>query len=257
MEFVEEDPKLIARLLLFLYTNYYPHMIGFVDAHESPNANQIWFEHLRALLSPSDDTSVHEADDKVFRKWQMDGMATNAAIHALADRLDVSGLAMKARKAYLQAEPRIHEDHDFEGFEDFAQSIRVVYSTTSSIDRRLRDIALFAMLACLHGLRRSENENDDDEEARLTRKLLASTPQYALELLTMDVSKCHTWCEKCQMKSPSTAGTCFCGMRGICGQSECADEKWSIVRCGNCMEVGGCRKAVPEDSRLWIEALPK
>ena len=169
-------------------------------------------------------------------------------MHAIADRLDVPKLVTAAHKNYSLAQARLDQTGNLEGF---VQSVRVVYTTTSSTDRRLRDIALFAIQWDLAYLHKSENEEDDDEEDKLIRELLASTPQYALELLTIDVSYIHTWCQRCRRKYAHTATTCACGMRGICGDMDCTNGDWSNIECSMCEHVGSCRKAAPEDPRPW------
>lgn len=253
MDFPEDDPKLIARHILFLYTKYYPHEIGDRDVHASLEANEVWFKCLRALLSPSDDIFVHEREVEIFEEWSADGLATDATMHALADRFDVPKLAFEARKNYLRAKMVLE---DYRCPRDFVQSVKVVYTTTRSTDRRLRDIALYAVQQDLESLRKSENETDDHEGNQIIRRLLVSTPQYALELLTIDLGLCHIWCEKCQMKYFCATSPCACGMRGVCGNESCTDEDWSNMTCKFCDNVGICRKAAPEDRRPWrsIEA---
>jgi hypothetical protein len=246
--FPEDDPKVIARLILFLYTSYYLHKTPDTDADDDLDANETWFNCLRSLHRPSDDVFIYETDAKIFEAWNIDGLATDAKMHALADRLDVPKLATEARKNHLQAKVRLES---YEYLEEFFQSVTVVYATTSSTDRRLRDIAVFAIHKQLDALQDSENENGDTKEDDLLRKLLVSTPQYTLELLTINVKKFHVWCDACHKKFTRTATTCACGMRGFCGDEDCRNGDWSNIECVTCKEFGSCRKTAPEDPRPW------
>ena len=66
VNFPDDDPKVIARLILFLYTNHYPH--NYLPLHEadSRSANETWFKGLRTLLSASDDNFIHKTDAESF-----------------------------------------------------------------------------------------------------------------------------------------------------------------------------------------------
>ncbi len=215
-----------------------------------PAAGAKWWEPLRRLFCSSGNIFIHEGDAKIFKLEERESMATNSLIHALADRLEVPKLARAARNDYLQAGNRLIEAGTTTDFvEDFTNSVRVVYQTTSDTDRRLRDITLFACQERLKTLQKSVCEKTESASDGLLLELLRSTPEFALELLKIDMRRTLFWCVKCQKKS-SGPGPCICGMRGICGQNLCfLTAAWIGIRCTHCKKSGSCRKATAEDLR--------
>lgn len=194
-----------------------------------------WMESLCRLLGPSEDIFIHPSDTEDFSRNKSESMATDAAMHAIADEYNVPKLAMEARKSYLQAETRLTEDRALHrSLDDFLNSVKIVYQTTTDTYRRLRDIALFVVQGRLNTLRLSVTEHDDDEEDGLLRGFLTSAPRYALELLTTDLQSTHVVCNKCQGTSFPEPHLCDCGMRGICGDKDCAAGNWTNVTCTFC-----------------------
>lgn len=224
MDFPKDDPKLIARLILFLYTEYYPvWKPGQAQGNARTVASSKWMKSLRKLLH-SEDIFINKEQGEIYESVGTESMATDTWMHALADRLDVPKLAAEAQKNYGQAISRLEALHtmgseDYCLMEDFATSVKVVYQTTSATDRRLRDIALFSVQDCLSWLW-SSSLADIDEQDELLLGLLRSTPEYAIELLAIDIKRVVVWCELCQRKS-SVVNLCSCGMRGLCGRNDC------------------------------------
>lgn len=181
VNFPDDDPKSIARLILFLYTENYPLWRKYTLLEDSSPRTAEWFECLQSLLRSSK-TSNHSEKVEDTEVEQAGSMATDASIHALADRLEVPKLAIEARKSYLQARTRIAEARLLpELWQDFFSSVKIVYDTTLESDRRLRDVCLFTMETQLqilqaHGIQGGEEDHSTDV---LIRELLASVPRYA------------------------------------------------------------------------------
>ncbi|KAF7504601.1 hypothetical protein GJ744_002028 [Endocarpon pusillum] len=243
VDFPEDDPKLIARLILFLYTEYYPvWKPGQAQGNAGKVASSQWMKSLRELLH-SEDIFINKEQGEMCESMGTESMAIDTWMHALADRLDVPKLAAEAQKNYGQARSRME---DLCSVEDFAASVKVVYQTTSTTDRRLRDIALFSVQEDLGWLQRSSSVTDTDEEDEWLLDLLRSTPEYAIQLLAIDVKRVVVWCELCQRKI-SVVNLCSCGMRGLCGDVDCTTGAWTSISCWLCGKTGGWRKATMDD----------
>ncbi|ERF68885.1 hypothetical protein EPUS_04537 [Endocarpon pusillum Z07020] len=154
VDFPEDDPKLIARLIFFLYTEYYPvWKPGQAQGNARTVASSKWMKSLRELLH-SEDIFINKEQGEIYESVGTESLATDTWMHELAGRLDVPKLAAEAQKNYGQAISRLEALHtmgseDYCLMEDFATSVKVVYQTTSATDRRLRDIALFSVQDCL------------------------------------------------------------------------------------------------------------
>jgi hypothetical protein len=134
VDFPEDDPKLIARLILFLYMDYYPvrnNKTAGLD--DSPAPVVEWMGSLRRLLRPSNDIFVHPLDAHIFKLLGTESMTTDVLMHALADKYEAPKLATKARQDYLHAIIRLDRD---ESMGDFVTSVRIVYQKTSNTDHK-------------------------------------------------------------------------------------------------------------------------
>lgn len=130
VDFPDDDPKSIARLILFLYTEYYPVWIKDANDEDSSPRTAEWFGCLQSLLDSSR-RSVDSENVEDAKVEQAGSMAIDASVHALADRLDIPKLAVEARKPYLQARNRLTENGLLpELWQDFFNSVKIVYDTT-------------------------------------------------------------------------------------------------------------------------------
>jgi BTB/POZ domain len=245
VDFPEEDPKLIARLILFLYTNYYPLWQNPYHEGDEQKANAKWFKALRSLLAPSDDPFLLPVEAKGFPDSYGDSLAIDAAMHNLADKYDIPKLAVEARRNYMQARKRLICWYPV--FEVFAESVKIVYQTTTPTDRRLRDIALLVGQDTLEDMRVIREFEEEAEDGPLMKELLMGTPEFALELLTIDLKIVRVVCDDCETPY-FVSDICDCGGRGICGKKKCTDDPWKGMRCNFCQKVGGCRR--PKLERL-------
>lgn len=220
VHFPEDNPKLIARLILFLYTNHYPRIADGDedDCKVAADRNERWFSSLRSLLNQSTDIFNLSFEDETLQTWDTDSMLVHALMHALADKFDVPNLLEQARRNYDQAAKCFQVGRVC--FNDFAESVKIVYRTTGNDDRRLRDITLSAARVELEVMRNADTEEDPDEQNVLFRDLLLSTPEYAVELLITNLRKTPVKCQTCQ-DTDFQRNKCSCGLGDDCRDDYC------------------------------------
>jgi hypothetical protein len=261
VNFPEDDPKLMARLILFLYTEDFPAwdysepQLPAWNRHQQkacPASTTKWMNSLRSLLHSSDRTDtvfINSSHAKIFEKDYRESLTTIVLIHTLAVKMEVPKLEIKVRQEYLKVTSGLpHSKCKKSGETDFLTSIKTIYRTTSDTDRSLRDIALFAVQGRLKRLREctaTKGEGDDDDKN--FRKTLLSMPEFAVELLTFNQRGRSFWCDHCKRRSFGNY-VCACGMRDLCGDSLCIYRlKWKGVGCRYCAIAGRVRTAKAED----------
>jgi hypothetical protein len=252
VDFPEDDPKLIARLILFLYMDHFPAWNHTSDNQEGsawtyPNRQREgcpvlttkWMDSLRSLLHLSDNVFINGSDAEIYEQDYGESLATVVSVHALAVKMDVPKLATAAQQEYLKAKTGLPHSNCVDRREDdFLTSIKIVYQTTLDTDRSLRDIALFAVQRRLAKLRECISKDLEDDEDTKFRETLSSTPEFAVELLTFNQHGKAVQCNKCKRMSAAIL-YCACGMRGLCGYGDCVNKAyWTDFKCILCGGAG-------------------
>lgn len=273
MNFPEDDPKLIVRLILFLYTKYFPEWGSCNSRREVYMAPiTMWMCYILRLLHPFDTAFINSSDAEIYEQDCRESLATVALVHALAVKMDVPKLAMTAQQEYLKARIVLPHSKCVDSSEkDFLASIKIVYQTTLDTDRSLRDFALFAVQSRLAKLRKciSKDQEGDDEDI-MFREMLSSTPEFAVELLTFNqhgkqfrkmlfmpefagasrTSGKSFGCDQCKRTSYGSY-SCACGMQDRCGYIDCTNKLyWTPITCIFCVRDSMLRSARLEDLLL-------
>ncbi|ERF68890.1 hypothetical protein EPUS_04542 [Endocarpon pusillum Z07020] len=117
----EDDPQMVARLIVFLYSWTYP-MTG-KDAKKSADS-------VRRLLASNDQAYQDQSEDENL-------LTFHASLYGVADKFECESLKENCQKAYIRAL------HGSFSIPDFISSINVVYETTPETDIGLRKWAVF------------------------------------------------------------------------------------------------------------------
>ena len=224
----EEQPALVARLLLFAYTSSYP---------TTPISDQP-VPQFKMLPEPP----INE--DGRATEWTF---RANIHVHMyqLADKYDMPLMKAQARKRFLIAFYGKDEYHpDFEIFgtavetchwSTKADMISYVYTQAPSVDRELRDIVSH------YYIRRMNTTKDYRSlmESTAMRDLVINTPDFATDVaLCTDTTMVHM-CESCDLKKkPFLAWRCECGKVDSCESEGCRRKAKEATFCIDCCGIG-------------------
>jgi hypothetical protein len=116
---------------------------------------------------------------------------------------------------------------------DLISAIEIVYTTTSVDDISLRKWVVYrAQTFAIELARRADFES-----------LLKDIPQFSVDFATKYARANYLWCSVCE--DTVDLVECQCGFHGMCGDSKCATEMVTELRCTNCQAVGTLQRDIP------------
>ena len=225
----EEQPALVARLLLFAYTSSYPT----TPVSEQP------IPQFKMLPEPL----INEG--ALATEWTF-----RAKIHAhmyqLADKYDMPLLKTQARQRFLisfQEQDEYTSEMDWIDADEWhhcdwtrtADVISYVYTEAPCVGCGLRDIVLDYYMAQIH----TSNSYRPLIESAAMRNLVANTPGFAADVALS--AKCDNLfkCESCDVKNePSLAWRCGCGKVDSCDREGCIRRGKEATFCTSCYGLG-------------------
>ncbi|KAF7504609.1 hypothetical protein GJ744_002036 [Endocarpon pusillum] len=201
----EDDPQMVARLIVFLYSRTYP-MTG-KDAKKSADS-------VRRLLASNDQAYRDQSEDEKL-------LTFHASLYGVADKFECHELKELCQNAYIWGL------HGSFSIPDFISSIKVVYETTPETDIGLRKWAVFVAQGYKAMLQSHPS----------FKALFMSTPDFGWELATAYTEDQKYWCTRCEADTLQDYA-CICGQNGIClGNDDCILES-SEFWCGECGTFG-------------------
>ena len=252
---LDEDPALVARMLIFAYTHTY---------HTEP------LQNLKCVNSQfktvPDPFGEQPSDDETL------DYETRAQLHVqlygLADKYEFGHLKHQARQRFLIAfsDADEYSSSCYEGIPNddtsslpatlasgWAQDARLceaVYATTPHNDRGLRDVVLVHILQTSDG-------TDNEEcraflESREMMQLISTTPDLAVDLATMRMSAWSHECEGCGTDPRVLARRCGCDKFDRCSNDECLRQAKLNSFCNWCGRLGTVNSWTDDD----MDALP-
>jgi hypothetical protein len=139
VNFPEDEPHIIARMLTFLYTNDYQSGLVF-----EPNDSELAQFH-----------DIKEPSHKAYGHYQTfhHYLGAHARLYAIADKYGIEALKYSCQCGFyedlvdfvtrlLPSNSQLPSDHA-KGYEAFVDLARIVYSSTPSHDRGLRDLMVW------------------------------------------------------------------------------------------------------------------
>lgn len=220
----EDQPAIIARLLIFVYTgNYFMQPLA-EWAHDgiTPFAN---------IQDP-----FHAAKSD----WRVACLLA-VALHKVADKLFINGLVWTSRGQFLTA-LRPDRDDKTEGrrfwsakdMVDISIIVKSAYETTKEDDWKLHDPIVHRMLIGI-----GEFECVKWESYQL---LLKEVPRLAFEIATSQLGgrRAATQCHRCRKRTPQRLWRCKCGQMESCNDNECITLRQIRSICDTCAVFGTC-----------------
>lgn len=181
----DDDPILVARLLLYFYTSDY----------EPPEIKQdILGKIMNRAASSVNDAQPHEDESQMIVAAQMYGIAGKYGIKDLKD-LCVERFAAGVRKASTT---------------DLLALVDVVYEQTPDVDDLLRKWVVWRIQTSRMSM---------DDSNRLAA-LVYKQHDFARDMITKYAARNYVWCPDC--KAYIELKSCRCGWSGICGGELCA-----------------------------------
>lgn len=200
-----ENPVLIARLVLFLYTHKYPNRAG-LDSTDGTKLDkqQDWLKRKEGDVSGGD-FSMDDRND-------IYSLTLHAQMYVIGDRFlskDLKDFAenclrmtvMSLRKGVLYEEE--------ERLVPVYEAARIIYLQTpkESENRRIRDIMVYCV--------QEHNQEQSLTRARL-QELFTETPEFAADLVTSGQARQTVYCRECNKNVSLRGLKCMCGLTGVC-----------------------------------------
>ena len=237
---LDEDPALVARMIIFAYTMTYH-----TESLQSDRPQHTQFKTVQDAFG-----------DQPFRDDSFD-WETRARLHAslygIADKYELEALTSHTRQRFCIAfdgRDEYSEDVHRPGNPDWvfdadkAEAIwakeasvsRIVYATTPHTDRSLRDMVVE------YNLESRDSDNIEERNAYLgSREMLqviSSVPDFAIDLATKRHSSCYYECEICKCSCFSLAARCPCGRFDSCSNEDCVRKAKMESWCNSCKRLG-------------------
>jgi hypothetical protein len=204
----DDDPALVARLLVYLYGEVYP--VG-------DEGQEVWGNSLGKLFGG--DTEVPENSSGSSDQ----PLSLHAALYGLADKYGCPSLKHDCQQAYIKT-----LQGDF-SLADFISSINVVYETTPEGDDGLRKWAVWV----------AQGYSDMLQLQPSFKGLIMSRGDFCWDLTTKYQRVNRFWCTSCNESSSSNMSSCSCGNSGICRKTvACETTQIVALRCSNCRTAG-------------------
>ncbi len=196
----EDDPKMIARFIVFLYSLTYP---------MTSNEAKLSADSVRQLLVSSSQTYCDQSAHENL-------LAFHASLYGVADKFECESLKEACKNAYVRALRRRFS------IPDFISSINVVYETTPEADTGLRKWAVFVAQGYKPVLQAHPG----------FKALFTSKPDFSWDLATAYAEDQVFWCTECEEETLQPHG-CICGQNGMCLKTSCTGEV-SDFSCPEC-----------------------
>lgn len=251
VELIDDDPDIVARMLIYLYSPLY--YTGLAEWDEEPDGTTFPEARRRqALLIPDDKSCVN--------KTYLDPLAVHAKLHGLSYKYDIPDLTKLSTKrfcetvshmAVLASEMSIYPEF----LEDLMVTIKITYGSEQVSDQTLRDATVYLARAfvkfTLSGIPDDISQAKDNMEA--LQEVISSISDFAWDMISIHFDSSKFACDYCQSEFEIESGgadqiECVCSQRGLCGN--CASV--SKLECIDCGWKGGCR-SIKKENILMIE----
>ena len=234
VEFSDEAPGLLARLLAFLYCGFYPRQMS-DDSDRGPSNNlRSYFGQLNFV-----DSSFSVGDD-----FELE-LKLHVSMYAVGDRFLATELKEFSLRKFCQTwnlycnENRVFYrcKHDRDHSAVITSSLaEIVYYKAPESDRGLKDLLV------THMLRNYRTSNQEYASMGPYKGLLLAVPDLAYDMLTHHLRDTRMTCTRCTSKSFSIIRRhCTCvSLYGHTKECEANDKKKrTCTGCGNqgCLEL--------------------
>lgn len=240
IDLVDEDPDIVARMLVFLYNPlYYPSLANWSESHSAKVA--VFHEAKRrlALLVPDDRSGVS--------KLLPDALTVHAKLHGLSKKYDIPDLTRMSCERFVEFVVHLIDlDLDFTEYSehagDFIDAIKIVYGSEQESDLIMREAAVYLARVYVKTVKKGGNYNDEAKENLQAFREVFLVAEFAWHMTILNFKNARFTCEYCEDKFRvpeeygSTAG-CKCSERGLCGK--CVPI--SGIQCPQCLQKGACR----------------
>lgn len=226
----DDDPKIVARLLLFLYTGGYPvHLTE--EWHRLNNEN--YYAYRKQLASV---IRCNDNEDEI----PTSSLCVEAAVHGIAEKYVVPRLKELSAEAYQECMDAKWNKRCPETIAEFIRSIKIVYNTTKPSDR-LRDFVVW----------QTQIDYLTTVHFRAFQELFTSNGDFAWDLVAKGKAKQWVWCNRCKgnVQLRHFERYCLCGMMGFCYESDVCGN-WEKLMCTDCYKVGQCQSEPPRAKQL-------
>jgi hypothetical protein len=189
----DNDPEIMARLLLFLYTRQYP-VFDQGHWHDLENEHYCAYRKQLAFVIGCNDGDVPKPS-----------LHIEAAVYGLAEKYIVPEPKKLCRDAYRKTANRMFFTH---AVDEHIASIRIIYNTTKPSDE-MRDLVAW-MMQCYRKAKPSFGA---------FQELIRSEADFASDIASKGMAKRWVWCVRCEKCVGLPIKSCVCGMMGVCHRS--------------------------------------
>lgn len=218
MTMSKDEPAIVARLLIFIYTGTF---------FTLPLST--WKDERACPF-----TSIHDPYRTATSHWQIASKLA-IAMYQIADMTFINPLKWDSRNRFLTA-LRPDRTNEKEGqtfwsideMEEISGIIKLVYDSTRADDWMLHDPVVHRMLIGMqdHGCVKSEYH----------QTLLEEVPRLAFEIATSQLGgrRNAPKCGRCGKKTPQRLWRCRCGQMEDCDEEDCGDLRRLRYICDPC-----------------------
>ena len=236
----DDEPALVARMILFMYINTY--------RDESDIASEIdgqrQFSRIVDNAKAEIDASWAEGKDTwpAFAKLHV-------LMYAMGDKYSIPSLCKQSTAIFVRdfrtPERDVHRWDDdspdslTDVWEPRAALMRLIYTSTPSNDRGLKDIVLFFVLLDI------ANPNIlllSPLESKAMAQAMEDIPELALEIATSTLSRRPWTCQVCKEPMRLLARRCQCGKIDSCEVLQCLGIARASAVCTRCYCVGTAKR---------------
>lgn len=233
ISFGEDDPDLLARALIFLYTSQYP------DSDISNATSQVAHGQFTAL-----NDAYKISPDSYSTKCRL-----HAAMYSIADKYRIATLKTWRRRCFARAwldrddEKAQSTSLTAEDAANYLAVVPFVYDSTPASDRGIRNIVVLGAqfdFQRRHGLAQNAMQH-----------LIKTTPDFAFDLISLPLERGFRRCRSCCAQEAvqlSTYNTC--GLQD-CQYTRCSGVDREGLECLKCFSVG--QMAKQEGSRITLD----
>jgi hypothetical protein len=226
----DDDPKIVARLLVYLYTKSYP-ILGRSKWLDLDNEHYYAYRKKLAFLM-----GCNDSNDDIPKT----SLSVEVAVHGLAEKYMIPKLKQLSREAYQMIVQR--QAWCPQATQQFITSISTIYKTTRPSDP-LREFVVW-MTQREHWMRPSFSA---------FQELISSEGSFAWDLASKGMARPWVWCRDCGAALDLPREICQCGMMGYCVQSVVCG-KWKMLACPVCGMIGQCQSEEPAVFRQAAQA---
>ena len=200
----DDDPVIVARMLLYLYTSDY-----------EPDKSDTSLLHNLMQKSASNPFKIQDEE--------VTGITLAAQMYGIAEKYGITSLKNLSARRFL-------ETIETTSIANLLNLVQIIYESTSETDKLLRKWVVWR-------LQKTKMSIGDSSKVVA---LVLQHHDFANDLISKYAARNYVWCPNCQ--AYINLQQCSCGWSGMCGENACTvgslNENLEILVCTACGESG-------------------